>query len=138
MIDESIRLKLIADADVADIVDDNIYANKAPQDTVLPYVVYRMLNENEEMCSDGATGLESCTIEFDCMASSRSSSRLTAKAIWDALKNYRGMLTNDYHLQGAFRTQGADDDFDEPVDAADSGIFHRVLPLTLWYRNVPS
>lgn len=144
MIDESIRLRLLAESDIADLVEDKIYANKAPQTAVRPFVVYRLLNETEDSHANGASGLETCSIEFDCEDENRSGEsgrtipRQTAKAIWDNLKGFRGLLDEEFFLSGAFKQQGSDDELDPPADASDSGIFHKVLTLTLWYRQVSS
>ncbi len=87
---EAIRTVLIADAPVAALVGTKVFANKAPDGTVAPYVVCRVISHVDENTFTLEAPIGNVRLQVDSYASGY----LAAHAVADAINEVLRLLSS--------------------------------------------
>ena len=90
------------------VAGGRFYAQAAPADAALPFVVYRVLEKDPLTTLGGAVAATRYSVVFDCWAASYASAISTAQAVRDAID---ASALNSHH------TSAAGEDYEPVVDA---------------------
>lgn len=90
----STRAYLLSHTAVSDIVGQRIYADKLPQNAVLPAVVLKIQSERLDHSLQGLSGIVATRIQVECYATTRiTSNALADTVIWCGIDKIKGMYT---------------------------------------------
>lgn len=124
-------LALLGDAD-----DLRAYPGSAPQDAELPYVVYQIIADVEQLTLQTVTGYHVAGMYVKCYAREQGGydkAWAVAKAIRDGLHGYRGTLAG-IAVQ-CCRCEDADDEIERPTDGGQLAKHRVTLDLTITYTE---
>ena len=114
MVEKAINARLLASAGVIALVVARIYPELAPQNAVLPYIVYTRVDTEHLMTKDNAAALANARIQINSVAATYLAVKQLADQVRLALQGWSGTgngVTVKVILPG--------NDFDAPVFAGD-------------------
>lgn len=79
-----------ADATLNGLVSGRLVRDSLPLDYPIPAVVYRRISGAPEMAHDGASGVATVQVQFDCWARDPGAAEALATAVEGAYGGYRG------------------------------------------------
>lgn len=124
---------LKADVAVAALVNDRIFAIKAPESADYPSVTITRVNNNHENNMLGSSGLSRATYQIDTWALSSPSAESVSDALRDALDGFRGDM-GGVDVRSIFLV--ADEDIAEtPKDGSQNFIFRTRQDYTINHRE---
>ena len=86
------------------VLGDRVYpSGEAPQKPVTPYIVYFLVDDNEDFTHDGPTGLVTARFQFSIYADTALSAKTIAKELKTLLNDYKSAS-----IQGAFYDSQSD------------------------------
>lgn len=125
---------LAAEATVTAICSTRIYVNRAPQNAIFPHVIITQMSSNENPTIDGASGqLRFLDFDIDCKAKSSVAAESLANAVRVYLDDYSG--TAGSFTIGAVLMNDESDDYEQPEDGSDVGVFVVTLDLTVQFNT---
>ncbi len=127
VIEEALFAHLSADAGVAALVGNRIYPIEAPQEAVLPYVVYQRISGPRVRSHSGPSHLAQPRFQITGAAATYPSLRAVMNAVRVALDGFRGTMGSGpgVDVGGAFVENELD---------SEEGFVSR-LDVTLWHRE---
>jgi hypothetical protein len=90
MIESAFMSLLIDDYDLADLVDDRVYYNTAPQDVEVPYIVLFKIAGPREHSHDGVSHLAHPRFQFSVFANTYLEAKQVTQAIQGILDCFQG------------------------------------------------
>jgi len=121
MIHHDLRTRLLADADVTNLVGTRILPLHDKHSSPWPKIIYRLVSEENDYSAGGNTGPTECVIEFDCQAKSYDSAKLLDVLVADNLDAISGQVGSS-HIQGCF-TENVSDDVYQIGEGSDGYIY---------------
>lgn len=124
-IEQAIRSRLIADADIVALIGERVYPASAPQRQARPYIVYGL--DDEERAPRRHGNLVDGQLAFDLVAD-------TYAAVKDLQHKVRRCL--DTWRDNAVRrvtVEGITDQYEAPADGAEVGFHHVLIRCRAWY-----
>ena len=107
------------------LVGDRIYSQKRPQNSLLPCIVYTILDTNSIKCLDGPTEMEKITWRMDVKAKD-----VTAlDAIRIAVESIEALHT--INVNWVWR-EGSSESYDPPYEMDEVGTLSMSVELTSW------
>lgn len=137
---EALRLRLIADATVAALIEARIYPAKAPQSAAKPTIFYKVLNTEDEETHSGVADIARTSIRFSASSQSYDEAKELSEAIRLCLQDFSGTVTDTdaspdetLEINGIFRTN-TDEFYHDPTQT------HHVLSdFDVWaYQQQPT
>lgn len=131
MVEKAINARLLAFAGVTALVVARVYPELAPQNAVLPYVVYTRVDTEHLMTKDNAAGLASARIQINSVAATYLKAKQLAEQVRLALQGWAG--TGNGVTVNVILPQN---EFDSPVMAGDATdeARHRVIQdFKVWF-----
>lgn len=93
MIEKAIYAKLSGDAAVSALVAARVYPNLAPQDTTLPYIVFKeVTSQVYQSKTPGNDGLSRSDVEVHCVAEEQLDANTLAEEVREALHGFSGTV----------------------------------------------
>lgn len=120
---------LLADAALAALIGNRLWATRAAQHSETPYVVWQTIYGTEEYAHDGATGLEERRVQFNIFADTVSETESVRDAIKDRIAGFVGALGATVRVGHCF--------FDNDVDL-DAGTSADLRQKTIDFRFMAS
>lgn len=77
---------LSGDAGIVAIVGTRVYSDEAPQDLVLPYIVYQRISSGRQYSFSGYSNLENPRVQIDCYSSTKSGAVALCDAVVAAMR----------------------------------------------------
>ena len=123
-----LRTFLLADATLGGLIGTRLYPLKLPQDPTVPAMTFQWISGQRAHAADGAVGLASPRVQFDCWAETY----LEAEAVFEALRKrldgFRGTAGSS-RVQGAFFETERDDYEDE------GRLYRRSADFFIWHEE---
>lgn len=91
------------------VADGRVYPQAAPQDAVLPLVVYRKVSSDPLMTLGGYAGMTKSAFVFECWAGTYAAAMTLADSVRSAIESAEA-------LKPCYREQGDPDDYEPSVD----------------------
>ncbi len=142
-IQAAISSHLRHDSRVAWLVGERVFRTFAPQRfkgavTPYPYITYQKVTELRERHFTAAAGLVSAGIQIDCWSKDSNEVLEVADAIRRSLDglNHKviGRAPDNATIKAAFLTSSVDD-FEEPTEADNRGIFRVIMTWDIWHTE---
>ena len=115
------------------------YPLQSPENATRPFMVYSLLNRDRDQSQGGESGLARTVVQIDCQADNYSDARAMEEAL-------RAVFRRFYHRY--FDTTNSDSTFVQSAEVTDAGdqdtppsfqdetgVFHSVVDLELWYEE---
>lgn len=132
-VEDALRLLMLDDADVVELIVDRIFTDVLEQGVCLPAVVMSRLSAVDEMkLSDRAKGVNA-RIQIECYAATRSEARSVVRAIKDADITQTKGLTHGVDIRGIAIEDGSREYVDYPNDASDEHRYVTSFDLKVSY-----
>lgn len=134
---KAIRLRLLNDSNVTDLISTRLYPRRIPQGVDNPCAKYQMISALRDGALDGGTGLVTATIQIDIFADTHLEAETISEKIREALQGYRGTESTVEILSCTLITSrellGA------AVDASDDHDYRVILEFEITHREtIPS
>ena len=119
---------LTGDATVSSLVGTRIYPVMAPQDAVLPGIVYKRISTDRLSALSADIGVAEARFQFDCYAATFDQAKIVSEAVRGALQRYKGTAGGT-----TIRDTVMEDEDDDFIDSTDE---HRSrLDITIVYEE---
>ena len=128
--EEALLNYLLAGTALAALVGTRINWVRSAQGTLSPRVVIYKISGIRDMCFRGPTGYISTRVQVDCISTTYSSAKVTARAVETLISGYSG-TTGGVNFQGIFLINERDDFFDS--DTPDK-LFRTSLDFNVWHK----
>ena len=132
-IGKTLRLKLVADSTVTNLVGSRIYPLTLPQGVTLPAIRYQRITGTSDPHLGGTTGLAVATIQFDCVGTTYAKAEQVRDAVRESLEAYRGTV-NGVKITSV-RATNHSDFFDAPVHANDVGFYQLMSDYEVYFSE---
>ena len=119
---------LLADSTLGGLIGTRLYPLKLPQDPTMPAITYQWISGARVHSTDGASGLSSPRIQFDCWALTY----LEAEAVFEAL---RKRLDGFQGTAGASRIQAAFFESERDLYDDEARLYRRSTDFFVWYEE---
>lgn len=130
-IEEALVAHLTNDGQVSALIGSRVYPLAAPQDAILPLLVYQRISTPREASQSGSSGLAHPRFQLTCRATSYSQVKDLVKAVRISLDCFKGTLGGDGGVSvGAIFLDNEQDDYEEA-----SGEFSELLDFIIWHRE---
>lgn len=121
---------LLAGSSLAALVGGRINWVRSPQGAASPRIVLYRIAGLRDMSLRGPTGFVSSRVQCDCISTSYSSAKATARAVEARVSGYSG-TTGGVRFEGVFLVAERDDFFD--ADTPDK-LFRTSLDFNVWHK----
>jgi hypothetical protein len=111
--------RLSTDTNISALVGNRIYPQYVREvDKVYPELIYKVEQDTADLCYDGPTGLQTCTLNVYVIGNPRQIVEPVANAVLTSLNGSLGQWGTHTYVQGCFiKDDGISDDIDtEQVD----------------------
>lgn len=125
MIEDALTSLLMADSTLRSIVSDRVYALRAPQKVVTPYIVFTKVIEMATGTLCAQDPMVRDLFQFDSYATTYNASLLMAKALRKALIDFRGTVGDTYIASVRL-------DMEMQVLEPDPGLYRVSTSLFIW------
>lgn len=132
--ESDLRSLLLANPTLTALVGNKIYWDEIPQTTKRPAIVMYLVSGLAGYHAQGADGLNTTRVQFDCQSLVVSEKWAIARALEDALSGFRG-IQGDTQFQGMFKSLERDK-AERPATPA-ATFFVRQLDFEIWWRVKP-
>lgn len=95
-IEEALTIRLKATSALTALIAQRIFPDEAPQNTVLPYVVYLSVSDVKLHTLTGQYNQESPMIQYTAYAATKSAARAITNQVKIALSDFQGTLSGIY------------------------------------------
>lgn len=129
---KAMRARLVNGDGVTALVGQRVYPGKAPQDAVLPYVVYHRISTTREATLSGPVLVGATRMQLDIIAASQASAEQTASAIRSRLDGFAGVSAEVTILSSTVEDE---QDLSETIDGSDSLYYRVVMDVVIQYRE---
>lgn len=130
-VETEIRAVLLADAAVAALVGDRIYASLRVQETPVPAIVYETRRQEPVKALAEQTVLADSTVRYECVAKTLATARDVAEAVRQAIAGRTANLGSIDRI--AIRHESTEDRFIEPFDGSGDGWFSVTLEFSIMH-----
>ena len=122
---------LLADATLGGLIGTRLYPLKLPQDPTVPAMTYQWVSGQRAHAADGAVGLASPRVQFDCWAQTYLEVEAMLEALRKRLDGFQGTVGSSpgSWIQGAF-FETERDDYDDEVR-----LYRRSADFFVWYEE---
>ena len=125
---------LSAESTITAICSTRIYVKRAPQKAAFPHVIITQMGSEENGTLDGGSGqLRFLDFDIDCKAKSSVAAESLGNAVRTYIDDYSG--TAGSFTIGAVFINDESDDYEEPEDGSDVGVFVVTLDLTIQFNT---
>src|SRR3989337_1311628 len=93
-IEEAVYARTVGYSEVAALIGTRCYPLVAPQDAVMPAVVYQRISGSPERSHSGFSSLSQTRFQFTCEADSYSSAKAVAQALRRCWESFAGTVSN--------------------------------------------
>lgn len=132
---------LTGNAGITAQVGARVFPVKEPQATARPVLLYRVVKIAHHHDLSGATGESIATFEFNCAADTYAAADAVAEAVRQAADGANDKTSDGvtiYRME-LNEDEGETDDFIEPIDAGDDGVFLITLRYDVHFaESVPA
>ncbi len=143
-IEESLRSRMLASGELADLIGQRIYAQEAPQDQDPPYLTYSTGDYEQMESLAGVLNLYSQNFRWECYGGLAAGGYSSAKAITRAIRAvlYQDLQVRDEICPGSdlewcgVEELGGDDDIEPPVDAEGRGLDYVSVSARVTWRVI--
>lgn len=123
--------RLAADATLAALVGNRIYPIRAPQEAVLPLVVYQRIGGATVNGSTAVSGTSNPQFQIDCISGTYGDAKRVADAVRSSLnKWFSSGTTPELNLA----LQDERDDYTPPIDQSEEGVFRVMQDYSIWHN----
>lgn len=130
-----VRLYLMSNANVRNLVGDRIYTHILPQGALTPAVVLNKISTRHFHELSKLAGVASVRLQMDCYADNADDANATAEAIRESgILSFKG-TTNGVDIRGARLEEGARYDIDEARDGSDDHRYITSFDLVVDYTE---
>jgi len=121
---------------ITSIVSDRVYVTRLPQsaDENLDHILITQMTSDENNSLDGTSELRFIDFDVDCKSRTSTRADILSKAVRAFLKDYTG-AAGDQTIDAVLFT-GESDDFEQPVDGSDGGLYVTTLDFQIQYKPV--
>ena len=123
-----LRTFLLADATLGGLIGTRLYPLKLPQDPTVPAMTFQWISGQRAHAADGAVGLASPRVQFDCWAETYLEVEAVFEALRKRLDGFRG-TAGASRVQGAFFETERDDYEDE------ARLYRRSADFFIWHEE---
>ena len=123
-----LRTFLLADATLGGLIGTRLYPLKLPQDPTVPAMTFQWISGQRAHAADGAVGLASPRVQFDCWAETYLEVESVFEALRKRLDGFRG-TAGASRVQGAFFETERDDYEDE------ARLYRRSADFFIWHEE---
>ena len=123
-----IRTFLLADVTLAALIGTRLYPLILPQDPTVPAITFQWISGQRAHAADGAVGLASPRVQFDCWAETYLDVEATFEALRKRLDGFQGAAGTS-RIQGAF-FETERDSYDDKVR-----LYGRSVDFFVWYEE---
>lgn len=95
-IEEALMIRLKTTSALTALIAQRIFPDEAPQDTILPYLVYLTVSDVKVHTLTGQYDQEAPMIQFTAYAATKPSARAVAIQVKAALSDFQGTLSGIY------------------------------------------
>lgn len=127
-ISSDLRTFLLADATLTTLIGTRMYPLVLPQDPTVPAITYQIISGHRFHSTDGACGLSTPRIQYDCWAATYLEVESLFEALRKRLDGYQG-LAGSSQVQAAFFESERDDYEDE------AKLYRRSADFFVWYEE---
>lgn len=106
-INSGLRTLLLADSNIASVVDTRVYPVQLPQNPTLPAVTYLAVSGNREVSNSGAQDYGYKRFQIDAWALTQAAALALADLITTRLVGYSGTFDDDNSPATSWTIQGA-------------------------------
>lgn len=125
---------LSGEATITAICGTRLYVNRAPQNGAFPHVIITQMRSEENGTIDGGSGqLRFLDFDIDCKAKSSVSAEALANAVRVFIHDYSGAAGS--FTIGAVWINDESDDYEEPEDGSDVGVFVVTLDVQIQFNT---
>jgi len=93
-IESELYLHLKNDTDLNTLVSGRVYPNQKPQNGQVPYLVYFIVNDKDDICMGGSAYQQDVRVQIDCYSKSYSNVKAIKDATKNALYSFKHALNN--------------------------------------------
>lgn len=130
IIEQAIHDELLASA-VTDLVGQNIYYVKAPQDVTAPYVVLTKITSDRKHTYEGAVNLCESTFQISIFSDRYYETKQIAAQVQAVLDSYSGIMGGDSGvIVNACFYEAENDLYEDGVD-----LHHLACDYRLWHND---
>lgn len=132
----AIIFRLKNDATVAAQLSGRIYANRAPQNTAIPFVTIETIAVERNHHLSGSSEMTSTTLQFDCIGLTPDVSKATAEILRKNMDAMSGVTIGDTGVEVFIRASylsGQRDDMTAPSDGSDVATYRTSLDFEFWH-----
>lgn len=122
---------LLAHPALAALIDNRLWATRAPQKVDAPYVVWQTVSGFESYAHDGPTGLEEGRVQFNIFADTVSACEEIRDAIKDRIAGMNGALGATVRVGFCFFDNDIDQDAGPSTDLRQKTIDFRFMASAL-------
>jgi len=120
---ESALWTVIAGNDGVDaLVDGRVYQEQAPQGVSFPFVILSPAGGDHMQSMDGASGVETLTVQVIATAANYAAARAVIDAVRLAIQGYAGTV-EAVVFQSILTDGGVQSNFNAPLDSSEIGTF---------------
>lgn len=107
MLEDALRTRLLADSAIANLINDRMFVNEAPQGVNKPYVVYTVISLMPQYGTSCV--YDEMTIQYSCFAEKYADARSVVNAIRNNIGRFSGAIGSFYVPKIRFHSQGANE-----------------------------
>ncbi len=131
-LESEMRAILVADNAVAAVVSTRIYPWQRAEDSALPAIVYRSIDEDPRQTLNSGVRLSETTVEYECIAETVAAVLALAELVRQSLA---GLTTLATITPVAIRHTGTRNSFIDPFDGSSSGLYASIVEFTVMHRT---
>lgn len=134
IIGPELRDILLADTDIASLVDTRIYPVSRVTDNNLPAVGYTLISQQIEETHGGPAGLSRKSIQLDCFGRTHTEAHTLADYVRWALDGYRSDPDSDgLRLIQAILVENILETHEQDPDPRDTGVYRVIVEIAVWH-----
>jgi len=119
---------------VSSIAGGRVHANKAPQNSALPYIIVTQISSEENQTLDGSVGVRAVDFDIDCKAERSVTANNLGNAVRIYIQNYTG--TAGTETIKAVNLNDQSSQYESPEDGSDRGVYVSIIDATIHYEPI--
>lgn len=136
MVEKAIRDILISNTGVSSIVSKRVYSEFVPQETTMPFIVFRREGTRRNRAFDGPDGLVEADFEVNLITQSASLMQSLSDEVRLAMDSYTGVSMGiTVHRM---MLDDESEDIEVETTGGDKRVRRRALDFRIWYYETPA